>query len=73
MAMQRLKEVAEKAKKDLSGVVTTQISAPFIAKGDDGEPLHLDMELSRAKFEDLIRDLVESTIEPVKKALKELK
>ena len=73
MAMQRLKEVAEKAKKDLSGVVTTQISAPFIAKGDDGEPLHLDMELSRAKFEDLIRDLVESTIEPVKKALKDAK
>ena len=73
MAMQRLKEVAEKAKKDLSGVVTTQISAPFIAKGDDGEPLHLDMELSRAKFEDLIRNLVESTIEPVKKALKDAK
>ena len=73
MAMQRLKEVAEKAKKDLSGVVTTQIYAPFIAKGDDGEPLHLDMELSRAKFEDLIRDLVESTIEPVKKALKDAK
>ena len=73
MAMQRLKEVAEKAKKDLSGVVTTQISAPFIAKGDDGEPLHLDIELSRAKFEDLIRDLVESTIDPVKKALKDAK
>ena len=73
MAMQRLKEAAEKAKKDLSGVVTTQISAPFIAKGDDGEPVHLDMELSRAKFEDLIRDLVESTLEPVRKALKDAK
>ena len=71
MAMQRLKEVAEKAKKDLSGMVSTQISAPFIAKGDDGEPLHLDMTLTRAKFEDLISDLVESTIEPVKKALKD--
>ena len=73
MAMQRLKEEAEKAKKNLSGMVTTQISAPFIAKGEDGEPLHLDMELTRAKFEDLISDLVESTIEPVKKALKDAK
>ncbi len=73
MAMQRLKEEAEKAKKNLSGMVSTQISAPFIAKGDDGEPLHLDMELTRAKFEDLISDLVESTIDPVKKALKDAK
>ncbi len=73
MAMQRLKESAEKAKKDLSGVLSTQISAPFIAKGDDGEPVHLDVTLSRAKFEDLIRDLVESTLEPVKKALKDAK
>ena len=73
MAMQRLKESAEKAKKDLSGVVSTQISAPFIAKGDDGEPVHLDVTLSRAKFEDLIRDLVESTLDPVKKALKDAK
>ena len=73
MAMQRLKEVAEKAKKDLSGMVTTQISAPFIAKNEDGEPLHVDMELTRAKFEDLIGELVESTIEPVRKALKDAK
>ena len=73
MAMQRLKEVAEKAKKDLSGMVSTQISAPFIAKDEDGEPLHLDMELTRAKFEDLISDLVESTVDPVKKALKDAK
>ena len=73
MAMQRLKEVAEKAKKDLSGMVSTQVSAPFIAKGDDGEPLHLDMTLTRAKFEDLISDLVESTIDPVKKAIKDAK
>ena len=73
MAMQRLKEVAEKAKKDLSGMVSTQISAPFIAKGEDGEPLHLDMTLTRAKFEDLISDLVESTLEPVHKALKDAK
>ena len=72
MAMQRLKEVAEKAKKDLSGMTTTQISAPFISQGEDG-PLHLDMTLSRAKFEDLIRDLVESTLGPVKQALKDAK
>ena len=73
MAMQRLKEVAEKAKKDLSGVTSTQISAPFIAQGEDGGPLHLDVTLSRAKFEDLIRDLVESTLDPVRKALKDAK
>ena len=73
MAMQRLKEVAEKAKKDLSGMVSTQVSAPFIAKDEDGEPLHLDMTLTRAKFEDLIGDLVESTLEPVKKAIKDAK
>ena len=73
MAMQRLKEVAEKAKKDLSGMKETQISAPFIVKDEDGEPVHLDMTLTRAKFEDLIRDLVESTVEPVKKALKDAK
>ena len=73
MAMQRLKEVAEKAKKDLSGMVSTQVSAPFIAKGEDGEPLHLDMTLTRAKFEDLISDLVESTLEPVRKAIKDAK
>ena len=73
MAMQRLKEVSEKAKKDLSGVTSTQISAPFIAQGEDGGPLHLDVTLSRAKFEDLIRDLVESTLDPVRKALKDAK
>ena len=73
MAMQRLKEVAEKAKKDLSGMVSTQVSAPFIAKGEDGEPIHLDMTLTRAKFEDLISDLVESTLEPVRKAIKDAK
>ncbi len=73
MAMQRLKEVSEKAKKDLSGMTSTQISAPFITQGKDGGPLHLDMTLTRAKFEDLIRDLVESTVEPVRKALKDAK
>ena len=72
LAMQRLKEISEKAKKDLSGMTSTQVSAPFIAQGEDG-PLHIDMTVTRAKFEDLIRDLVESTLEPVKKALKDAK
>ena len=72
LAMQRLKEGAEKAKKDLSGVVTTQISLPFITQGESG-PLHLDMTLTRSKFEELISNLVESTIKPVKDALKEAK
>lgn len=72
MAMQRLKEIAEKAKKDLSGMSTTQVSAPFISQGEDG-PLHLDMTLTRAKFEDLIGDLVESTLGPVRQALKDAK
>ncbi len=72
MAMQRLKEIAEKAKKDLSGMTSTQVSAPFISQGEDG-PLHLDMTLTRAKFEDLIRDLVESTLDNVRQALKDAK
>jgi molecular chaperone DnaK len=70
MAMQRIKDASEKAKKDLSGVTSTQISLPFISQGDNG-PLHLEMNLTRAKFEDLIRDLVESTLDPVRKALKD--
>ena len=70
MAMQRLKEIAEKAKKDLSGMTSTQVYAPFISQGEDG-PLHLDMTLTRAKFEDLIRDLVESTLENVRQAMKD--
>ncbi len=72
MAMQRLKEAAEKAKKDLSGVTTTQISCPFITQGENG-PLHLDVTLTRAKFESLVSDLVESTLKPVQDALKEAK
>ena len=72
MAMQRLKEISEKAKKDLSSMTTTQISAPFISQSEDG-PLHLDMSLTRAKFEDLIRDLVESTLKPVRDALSDAK
>lgn len=70
MAMQRVKDAAEKAKKDLSGMTTTEISLPFISQGTDG-PIHLNMSLTRAKFEDLISDLVESTTEPVRKALKD--
>ena len=72
LAMQRLKEISEKAKKDLSGMTSTQISAPFISQGEDG-PLHIDMTITRAKFEDLIRDLVDSTLEPVRNALKDAK
>lgn len=72
MAMQRIKEAAEKAKKDLSGMTTTQISLPFIAQVD-GAPISFEMDITRAKFEDLIRDLVESTTEPVRKALKDAK
>ena len=70
MAMQRVKDAAEKAKKDLSGMTTTEISLPFISQGTDG-PIHLNMSLTRAKFEELISDLVESTTEPVRKALKD--
>ena len=70
MAMQRLKEIAEKAKKDLSSMTSTQVSAPFISQGADG-PLHLDMTLTRAKFESLISDLVDSTLEPVRNALRD--
>ena len=68
MALQRLKDAAEKAKKDLSGVTQTQISLPFITAGAAG-PLHLETSLSRAKFDDLTRDLVERTKTPVRQAL----
>ncbi|MFY3790485.1 molecular chaperone DnaK [Ureibacillus sp. MALMAid1270] len=70
MAMQRLKDAAEKAKKDLSGVTSTQISLPFITAGADG-PLHLEVNLTRAKFDDITRDLVERTMVPVRQALKD--
>ena len=70
MAMQRLKDAAEKAKKDLSGVTSTQISLPFISQGENG-PLHLDVTLTRAKFEELVDDLLESTLIPVRNALKD--
>src|SRR5699024_6862262 len=70
MATQRLKYAAEKAKKDLSGVSQAQISLPFITAGDAG-PLHLEMTLTRAKFDELTSELVERTMVPVKKALKD--
>ena len=70
MAMQRLKDAAEKAKKDLSGVTTTNISLPFLSQGESG-PLHLELSLTRAKFEELTDDLLDSTLEPIRKALKD--
>ncbi len=70
MAMQRLKDASEKAKKELSGVTTTQISLPFLSQGSEG-PLHLEINLSRAKFEELSLDLIESTLTPVRDALKD--
>ena len=70
MAMQRIKEAAEQAKKDLSNMTSTQVSLPFIAQVD-GAPISFEMDITRAKFEDLTRDLVDSTLEPVRKALKD--
>ena len=70
MALQRLKDAAEKAKKDLSGVSTTQISLPFITASAEG-PLHLELTLTPAKFEELTHDLVERTKQPVRQALKD--
>ncbi|RAK22444.1 molecular chaperone DnaK [Anoxybacillus vitaminiphilus] len=70
MALQRLKDAAEKAKKDLSGVTQTQISLPFISANETG-PLHLEMTLTRAKFEELSAHLVERTMGPVRQALQD--
>ena len=69
MAMQRLTEAAEKAKKELSSTTTTNINLPFITASKDGTPKHFDMTLTRAKFDELTRDLVEKTSEPVQRAL----
>ncbi len=70
MAMQRLKEAAEKAKKELSSATTTNINLPFISMNANG-PLHFDMNLTRAKFDELTNDLVERTAIPVQNALKD--
>ena len=72
MAMQRLQDAAEKAKKDLSGMSSTQISLPFLAQGPDGV-INFEITLTRSKFEQLTDDLTESTLEPVRKALKDAK
>ena len=68
MALQRLKEAAEKAKKELSSATTTNINLPFITATAEG-PKHFDMNLTRAKFDELTHDLVEKTAEPVRRAL----
>ncbi|MCD8068897.1 MAG: molecular chaperone DnaK [Lachnospiraceae bacterium] len=70
MALQRLKEAAEKAKKELSSATTTNINLPFISMNSDG-PLHFDVNLTRAKFDELTNDLVEKTAVPVKNAMKD--
>ncbi len=70
MALQRLKEAAEKAKKELSSATTTNINLPFISMNSDG-PLHFDMNLTRAKFDELTHDLVERTASPVQAALRD--
>ncbi len=70
MAMQRLKDAAEKAKKDLSGVTTSQISLPFITAGEAG-PLHLEISLSRGKFDELTAHLVERSMVPTRQAMKD--
>ncbi len=70
MAYQRLKDAAEKAKKELSGVTSTQISLPFITQGPAG-PLHLELTLTRAKFDELTSDLVEKTRTPIRRAIKD--
>ncbi|MDE6747928.1 MAG: molecular chaperone DnaK [Lachnospiraceae bacterium] len=70
MALQRLKEAAEKAKKELSSATTTNINLPFISMNASG-PLHFDMNLTRAKFEELIHDLIERTAIPVQNAMKD--
>ena len=70
-AITRLREAAEKAKIELSGTSTTQINLPFITMSGDGQPEHLDISLSRAKFEDLISDLVEKTMGPTRRAMKD--
>ena len=68
--MQRLRDAAEKAKIELSSVLTSNISLPYISSGEDG-PKHLDLDLTLAKFDDMTSDLVEATIQPVRTAMKD--
>ena len=72
-ALQRIKDAAEKAKKELSSSQETEINQPFITQSKDGQPLHLTMKLSRAKLESLVDELIEKTMGPVKEALKDAK
>jgi len=72
-ALQRIKDAAEKAKIELSSAQSTDINQPFITQGDDGQPLHLTMTLTRAKLEELVDDLIKRSFEPVAKALKDAK
>ena len=72
-ALQRIKDAAEKAKIELSSAQTSEINQPFITQGDDGQPLHLTMSLSRAKLEELVDGLIKRSFEPVKKALADAK
>ena len=71
MALQRLKEAAEKAKKELSSATTTNINLPFITATAEG-PKHFDMNLTRAKFDELTHDLVEKTAEPVQRRFEQM-
>ncbi len=72
MAFQRLRDAAEKAKKELSSITKSQISLPFISMNESG-PVHLEKELTRAKFNELVHDLIQSTVEPVRQALRDAK
>ncbi len=72
-ALQRIRDAAEKAKIELSSSQETEINQPFITQGKDSQPLHLTMKLTRAKLEELVDDLIQKTIDPVKKALKDAK
>ncbi|MEL7178242.1 MAG: molecular chaperone DnaK [Pseudomonadota bacterium] len=71
MALQRLKEAAEKAKIELSSSSSTEINQPFISMGSDGQPLHMVMKLTRAKLESLVSDLIKSSLKPCKEAIKD--
>ncbi|MCB9813336.1 MAG: molecular chaperone DnaK [Pseudomonadales bacterium] len=70
-ALQRVKDSAEKAKIELSSAASTEINQPFITQGDDGQPLHLTMTLTRAKLEEVVDELIKKTFKPVEKALKD--
>jgi len=72
-ALQRIKDAAEKAKVELSSSTETEINQPFITQGSDGQPLHLNLKLTRAKLEELVDDLIKKTIPPCEQALKDAK